>query len=312
MLAPIVPLSITGAVWYQGESHEKLAAPYYTLLPAMISDWRRLFGQGDFPFYIVGLPVYRPHSDVPVDDGWTGVREAQSLAAKSVPHSCLAVTVDTGNPDNVHPIDKKDPGERLALCALGEHYGQKVVYSGPTLKSVDRLSGAIRLRFDHVEGGLVAKGGEPGEFSIAGEDRKWYWANARIEGDTIIVSSGSVPNPTRSAMRGRRIRRQRCLMERVCLHRYSVPTTGPVSCRTYGDCGVVIAPCIRSSQASVFSGCLIYEVAQNFAPLGYSRTHVPTLLAYSKAGLTAKPDMVPALRLPSPDSPFRLAESNRE
>ena len=195
MLAPIVPLSTTGAIWYQGESHEKLAAPYYKLLPAMISDWRRLFGQGDFPFYIVSLPIYRHHSDVPVDNGWTGVREAQSLAAKNVPHSCLAVTVDTGNPDNVHPIDKIEPGERLGLCALGEHYGRKVVYSGPTLKSVERMSGGIKLHFDHVEGGLVAKGGEPGEFSIAGDDRKWYWATARIEGDTIMVSASSVPSP---------------------------------------------------------------------------------------------------------------------
>jgi sialate O-acetylesterase len=195
MLAPIIPLSITGAIWYQGESHEKLAAPYYKLLPAMISDWRRLFGQGDFPFYIVSLPIYRQHSDVPVDDGWTGVREAQSLAAKNVPHSCLAVTVDTGNPDNVHPIDKIEPAERLGLCALGEHYGQKVVYSGPTVKSVERMSGAIKLHFDHVEGGLVAKGGEPGEFSIAGDDHKWYWATGRIEGDTIVVSASSVPSP---------------------------------------------------------------------------------------------------------------------
>ena len=195
MLAPIVPLSITGAIWYQGESHEKLAAPYYNLLPAMISDWRRLFGQGDFPFYIVSLPVYRHRSEAPVDDGWTGVREAQSLAAKNVPHSCLAVTVDTGNPDNVHPIDKREPGERLALCALGEHYGRDVVYSGPTLKSVERVSGTIRLHFDHVEGGLLAKGGELGEFSVAGDDRKWHWASARIEGDSIVVSSASVPNP---------------------------------------------------------------------------------------------------------------------
>lgn len=143
MLSPIVPLSITGAIWYQGESNEKHAAQYRTLLPAMISDWRRLFAQGDFPFYIVSLPVYKHHSDVPVDDAWTEVREAQALAAKNLAHSCLAVTVDTGNPDNIHPIDKKEPGERLALCALGEHYGQKVAYSGPTVKSVERLPGEI-------------------------------------------------------------------------------------------------------------------------------------------------------------------------
>ncbi|MFL6415110.1 MAG: sialate O-acetylesterase [Bryobacteraceae bacterium] len=195
MLAPIVPLSITGAIWYQGESNEKHAAQYRTLLPAMISDWRRLFGQGNFPFYIVSLPLYKHHNDVPVDDSWAEVREAQALAAKNLPNSCLAVTVDTGNPDNIHPIDKKEPGERLALCALGEHYGQKVAYSGPMLKSVDRLPGAIKLHFDHIFGGLVAKGGEPGEFAIAGEDRKWSWASARLEGDTITVSASSVPNP---------------------------------------------------------------------------------------------------------------------
>jgi sialate O-acetylesterase len=195
MLAPILPLSITGAIWYQGESNEKHAGQYRTLLPALIADWRRLFGQGDFPFYIVSLPFYKHRSDVPVDDSWAEVREAQALAAKNTPHSCLAVTVDTGNADNVHPIDKKDPGDRLALCALGEHYGEKVVYSGPTVQSVERRAGEIRLRFDHVDGGLVAKGGEPGEFSIAGDDRKWYWAAARIEGDTIIVSASSVPHP---------------------------------------------------------------------------------------------------------------------
>jgi sialate O-acetylesterase len=195
MLAPIVPLSITGAIWYQGESNEKHAAQYRTLLPAMITDWRRLFGQGDFPFYIVSLPFYKAHKDAPSDDSWAEVREAQALAAKNVPNSCLAVTVDTGNADTVHPIDKKEPGERLALCALAQHYGQKVVYSGPTLKSVERLPDTIKLRFDHVDGGLIAKGGDLGEFSIAGSDRKWYWATGRIEGDAIVVSSPSVPEP---------------------------------------------------------------------------------------------------------------------
>ena len=132
---------------------------------------------------------------MPVDDSWAEVREAQALAAKSVPNSCLAVTVDTGNADSVHPIDKKEPGERLGLCALARYYGQKVVYSGPALKSVERLPGEIKLHFDHVDGGLVAKDGDPGEFSIAGDDRKWYWATARMEGDTIMLSSSSVPNP---------------------------------------------------------------------------------------------------------------------
>jgi sialate O-acetylesterase len=123
------------------------------------------------------------------------VREAQALTAKNVPHSCLAVTVDTGNPDNVHPIDKREPGDRLAFCALAEHYGQKVVYSGPTVKSVERVAGAVKLHFDHVDGGLIAKDGDPGEFTIAGDDHKWYWGTAKIEGDTITVTSSAVPNP---------------------------------------------------------------------------------------------------------------------
>ncbi len=195
MLAPIVPLSITGTIWYQGESNEKHAAAYRTLLPALIADWRNLFGQGDFPFYIVSLPFYRERSDVPVENAWAEVREAQMLAAKNVKNSCLAVTVDIGDVESVHPLDKREPGDRLALCALGQHYGQKVVYSGPTLKSVERVKGAVKLHFDHVDGGLIAKGGEPGEFSIAGDDRKWHWATGKIDGDTITVSSSEVPNP---------------------------------------------------------------------------------------------------------------------
>ncbi len=195
MLEPIAPLAITGAIWYQGESNTARAYQYRKLLPAMIGDWRSLFAQGDFPFYIAGLPAFKHHSDVPVDDDWAELREAQALTAKSVPHACLAVSIDTGDPDNIHPIDKKEVGERLAYCALGEHYGVKIPYVGPTLAKVKRSHGALKLYFNHADGGLVAKGGKLGEFSIAGEDRKWHWAEARIEGNTVIVSSKSVPQP---------------------------------------------------------------------------------------------------------------------
>jgi sialate O-acetylesterase len=195
MLFPISPLAITGAIWYQGESNERRPYQYRSLLPAMISDWRKLFGQGDFPFYIVSLHAYHRHSDKPVDDGWTGIREAQILAAKNVPHSCVAITADTGDPENVHSIDKKEPGERTALCALGEHYGLKVPYQGPTFASMERVPEGFKIHYSHTEGGLVAKGGTPGEFSIAGADRKWYWADAHIVGDSIVVSSASVPDP---------------------------------------------------------------------------------------------------------------------
>jgi sialate O-acetylesterase len=196
MLKPIAPLSITGALWYQGEQNSPRGFQYRRILPVMIADWRKLFAQGDFPFYIVSLPAFKPRSATPVDgDEWTETRESQALTAASVPNSCLAVTIDTGDADNIHAKDKQPVGERLALCALANQYGKKVVASGPTLKSVDRHSGSIRLHFAHTDGGLVVKGTKLEEFAIAGEDRKWVWADAQIKGKTIIVSSPSVPNP---------------------------------------------------------------------------------------------------------------------
>jgi sialate O-acetylesterase len=195
MLKPIAPLSIAGVLWYQGEQNSERGYHYRKVLPAMIADWRRLFAQGDVPFYIVSLPAFKHRSATPVDDAWAETRESQALTAASVPNSCLAVTIDTGDADNIHPRDKLPVGERLARCALANYYGQHVVDSGPTLASVERLPGAIRLSFNHSDGGLIVKGTKLEEFSIAGADRKWVWADARIEGDTIVVSSPSVPNP---------------------------------------------------------------------------------------------------------------------
>jgi sialate O-acetylesterase len=197
MLAPIVPLSIAGAIWYQGEQNSPRGYQYRKILPAMIADWRAHFGQGNFPFYIVSLPAFTKRSPVPVDgDDWTETRESQAIAAANVPDSCLAVTIDTGDPDNIHAKDKQPVGDRLALCALAKYYGKNVVYSGPTLESVERLPGSIRLHFAHIDGGLVVKGDKLEEFSIAGDDRKWFWADAHIDGNTVVVSSPSVVNPT--------------------------------------------------------------------------------------------------------------------
>jgi sialate O-acetylesterase len=195
MLKPIAPLSIAGILWYQGEQNSERGYHYRKVLPAMIADWRRLFAQDDVPFYIVSLPAFKHRSATPVDDAWAETRESQALTAASVPNSCLAVTIDTGEADNIHPRDKFPVGERLARCALANYYHQHVVYSGPTLASVERLPGVIRLHFTHTDGGLIVKGAKLEEFSIAGEDRKWVWADARIEGDTIVVSSPLVPNP---------------------------------------------------------------------------------------------------------------------
>ncbi len=197
MLAPISPLSITGAIWYQGEQNSPRGYQYRRLLPAMIADWRSLFGEGDFPFYIVSLPAFTKHSPVPVDgDDWTETRESQAIVAATVPNSCLAVTIDTGDPDNIHAKEKEPVGDRLARCALAKYYNEKIAYSGPRLESVERLPGTIRLHFAHADGGLVAKGGKLEEFSIAGDDRKWVWADAHIDGDTVAVSSPEVPHPT--------------------------------------------------------------------------------------------------------------------
>jgi sialate O-acetylesterase len=196
MLAPIAPLAITGALWYQGEQNSDRGFQYRKILPVMIADWRKLFGEGDFPFYIVSLPAFKAHSATPVDgDEWAETRESQAITAATIPNSCLAVTVDTGDPDNIHPKDKQPVGERLAFCALAKYYGKDVVYSGPTLASVEHAPAAIVLHFAHTDGGLVAKGNKLEEFEIAGDDRKWHWADAHILGDTIIVSSSEVPNP---------------------------------------------------------------------------------------------------------------------
>ncbi len=195
MIEPVAPLSIRGAIWYQGEANFQRAYQYRTLLPAMIADWRKVFQQGDFPFYIVSLPAFMAHRDQPGDDSWSELREAQALTAHSVKNSALAVTIDTGEADNIHPKDKQVVGERLALCALANEYGRKVQSVGPTFVSATRQSGALKLKFAHADDGLVARGDVAGEFSVAGADHKWHWADARIEGDSVIISSAAVPDP---------------------------------------------------------------------------------------------------------------------
>ena len=195
MVAPLVPLSITGTIWYQGEENSERGYEYRKVLPAMIADWRSAFGQGNFPFYLVSLPAYKQRSATPTDDSWAETRESQAITAATVPNTCLAVTIDTGDADNIHPKEKAPVGDRLARCALANNYGKKIRFQGPTLNSVDRRSASIVLHFSHADGGLVAKGDKLAEFSIAGKDRKWVWADARIVGDTIVVSSPSVPNP---------------------------------------------------------------------------------------------------------------------
>jgi sialate O-acetylesterase len=195
MIEPVAPLALKGAIWYQGEANADRASQYKTLLTDMIGDWRHLFGQGDFPVYIVSLPAFMQRRDQPGGDGWTELREAQIQTAASMANCGVAITVDTGEADNIHPKEKRIVGERLALCALAQTYGQKVIYQGPTMSSVERMPGALRIQFDHTDGGLVVKGDALKEFSVAGADHHWQWAEAKVDGDTVVVSSPEVPDP---------------------------------------------------------------------------------------------------------------------
>ncbi|HEY3915424.1 MAG TPA: sialate O-acetylesterase, partial [Verrucomicrobiae bacterium] len=189
MIEPLAPMGLTGVIWYQGEANADRAYQYRKLLPAMIGDWRNLFGQGDIPFYIVSLPAFMHHQAQPVDSNWAELREAQAMTAQKVHNAGLAVTIDTGDPDNIHPPDKKIVGERLAYLALARNYGKKIPYAGPTFKSFHHLPGELLLRFDYADGGLVAKGEKLEEFAVAGKDHKWHWADASIVGDEVLVSS---------------------------------------------------------------------------------------------------------------------------
>ena len=195
MIQPVAPLSIRGAIWYQGEANFERAHQYRALLPLMIGDWRNVFQQGDFPFYIVSLPAFMGHKDQPGDDSWAELREAQAMTAAKVKNCAIAVTVDTGEANNIHPQEKRPVGERLALCALADEYGVKVPNAGPTYASVTPLGGALKLNFTHTDGGLVVKGDKLEEFSVAGKDHRWHWAEAKIKGDSVVVSSADVPDP---------------------------------------------------------------------------------------------------------------------
>jgi sialate O-acetylesterase len=197
MIAPVIPYGIKGAIWYQGESNAGRAYQYRTLLPTMIGDWRSRWGEGNFPFFIVQLANFQPTKAQPAEDAWAELREAQAMTAATVKNSAIASAIDIGDAVDIHPKNKQEVGRRLALDALATVYRQKVEYSGPTYKSMAKEENAIRLTFSHVGGGLMARTGDKlTGFEIAGPDRHFVWADARIDGDTIVVSSPDVPNPT--------------------------------------------------------------------------------------------------------------------
>ncbi len=195
MLNPIVPFAIRGAIWYQGESNASRALQYRTLLPAMIADWRNVWGQSEFPFGIVQLANFQAAKDVPANSAWAELREAQQVTAQNVPNVGLAVAIDIGDAGNIHPKNKQEVGRRLALWAQATVYGQALEYSGPIYKAMTVEGDKVRLSFDHAGGTLIAKDGALKRFEIAGADKKFVWAEAEIDGKTVVVHAKDVAAP---------------------------------------------------------------------------------------------------------------------
>lgn len=217
MIHPVAGYGISGAIWYQGESNIDRGYQYRTTFPLLIADWRRAWGRGEFPFYFCQLANHNAKSSKPAESKWAELREAQTMTL-SVANTGQAVLIDLGESRDIHPRNKKDVGERLALVALANTYGRDLVYSGPAYTGVKIEGARARVLFKHTGGGLVAKPlsekypeiahqnlhaplvrnsprSELEGFAICGEDRKWVWADAKIAGDTVVVWSDQVPAP---------------------------------------------------------------------------------------------------------------------
>jgi sialate O-acetylesterase len=190
MIAPITPYAIRGALWYQGESNANAneAWLYRRLFTSMIESWRQAWGQGSFPFYFVQLANFRSGG------WWPLLRESQN-AAMELKHVGEGLAIDVGNPTDIHPTNKQEVGHRLALAARAQTYGEKIEYSGPVFKQLMVTGPEARLLFDHVGGGLQAKGGTLTGFEIAGADQKFVAAEAKIEGNMVVVTSSGVAEP---------------------------------------------------------------------------------------------------------------------
>jgi sialate O-acetylesterase len=199
MINPVIPYAIRGAIWYQGENNaaNNLASLYSKQLSLMIQDWRTRWNEGDFPFAWVQLPNFHPRTTNVVDtnyNNWCVVRECM-LKTLAVKNTGMAITVDVGEANSIHPKNKQAVGHRLALWALAKVYGENIPYSGP-LPDGHKIKGdKIILSFSHTDGGLVAKDGVLRGFAIAGADRQWKLADAKIEGDKVMVSSPEEKSP---------------------------------------------------------------------------------------------------------------------
>jgi len=208
IIHPLIPFAIRGVLWYQGESNGGEGMSYFNKTQALIKGWRQLWNQGDFPFYFVQLANWKqpnPHSPAGAF-GWARCREAQRKSL-TIPNTGMSVTIDIGDPVNIHPKNKQDVGNRLALWALAKEFKKDVVFSGPLYKEMKIEGDKIRIFFDNTGSGLMiaqktglepvveAKNGKIKFISIMGKDNVWHWADLVIDGDTIVVSCDEVKEP---------------------------------------------------------------------------------------------------------------------
>ena len=204
MINPLLPYSIRGAIWYQGEANAGRAFQYRKLFPTMISSWRKAWKQGDFPFLAVELAPWdfnrkRSMDEItrmPVNSTWGELRDAQIYAGKSLPNVGTVSITDVGMKDDIHPTNKEPVGGRLALLARKVAYGENIVASGPSYSSHVTKGNRVIVHFKNTGGELVAKDGPLTGFAIAGQDGKFVWANAEIQGDSVVVSHPNIKRPT--------------------------------------------------------------------------------------------------------------------
>ncbi|HEU5291084.1 MAG TPA: sialate O-acetylesterase, partial [Cyclobacteriaceae bacterium] len=197
MIAPLLNYKIKGAIWYQGEANTRRATEYRELFPAMIDDWRAQWQIGDFPFLFVQLANFMETTSTPVESEWAELRAAQRLTLEKCKNTAMVVATDIGEWNDIHPLDKQTAGKRLSLAAQRIAYlDKKVVYSGPVYQSMKIVGNKIELTFSNIGNGLIAKGGELKYFAIAGADKKFVWAKAKIEGNKVIVWSDEIKQPT--------------------------------------------------------------------------------------------------------------------
>ncbi|MCS2389976.1 sialate O-acetylesterase [Bacteroides thetaiotaomicron] len=208
MISPLYQFKIKGALWYQGENNGEEERTYVEKMKEMIAAWRNGWGY-EFPFYIVQLSSWLKPVNDPNDwkKGWQFCRAAQLACVTEIPNTGIAVTYDIGDEEDIHPKNKYDVGERLALWALAHDYGKEISFSGPLYKTITLEEDRIRVNFNYSEDGLMIgrkegkkeveedKIGKLQGFVIAGEDKVWYWADAKIEGNSVIVSSPFVNKP---------------------------------------------------------------------------------------------------------------------